>query len=128
MGGGDGRKDGAGRLRHGGHWSSESSWPLANTQFTPYYFHDRYSLSSAVPTELESSNSYYYDPSDPSRRLAGPPGLSYVLRIPSGILSPPGRRTSGNIHPVCFARRPCLWQRGRMCWYLKRLPWSGRLR
>ena len=71
MGGGDGRKDANGKMRHGGRWRSESSWPLAETQFTDYFFGDDDSLSPAAPTIAESSSSYYYDPSDPVPSIGG---------------------------------------------------------
>ena len=88
MGGGDGRKDGAGRLRHGGHWSSESSWPLANTQFTPYYLHDKNSLSANAPTEANSASSYFYDPMDPVPTVGG---ASYYFIYPDRSPTDPRR-------------------------------------
>ena len=39
MRGGSGRRSGAGRLVHGGHWRDEHEWPLARTRFTPFYLH-----------------------------------------------------------------------------------------
>jgi putative CocE/NonD family hydrolase len=71
MGGGDGRKDAKGKMRHGGRWRFESSWPLAETQFTDYFFGAGDSLSPAAPTIAESSSSYYYDPSDPVPSIGG---------------------------------------------------------
>ena len=65
MGGGDGKKNSTGKLRHGGQWRSESNWPLANTQFTNYYLGADDSLSSQKPVAAESSSSYVYDPQDP---------------------------------------------------------------
>lgn len=65
MGGGDGNKSSTGKLRHGGQWFSESTWPLATTQFTNYYLGDNDCLSRAKPTAAESSTSYVYDPLDP---------------------------------------------------------------
>ena len=37
MGGGDGKKNMDGRMRHGGRWREETSWPLTRTRFTKYY-------------------------------------------------------------------------------------------
>ena len=37
MGGGDGRRDGNGRLFHGGEWRTAQAWPLADTETTPFY-------------------------------------------------------------------------------------------
>ena len=70
MGGGDGRKDASGRMRHGGSWIAESAWPLANTQFTKYYLHEKGSLSAAAPG-AEPASSYYYDPKDPTPTIGG---------------------------------------------------------
>src|SRR5512147_2780711 len=40
MGGGSGRRSGAGRLVHGGRWRDEHEWALARTRFTDYHLHD----------------------------------------------------------------------------------------
>lgn len=71
MGGGDGRKDGEGKLRHGGHWRSEGTWPLANTQYTNYYFRQNDSLTTEKPEEAEAPSSYFYDPQDPVPTIGG---------------------------------------------------------
>lgn len=71
MGGGDGRKDANGKMRHGGKWRSESTWPPASTQFTNYYFGPEDSLIAQKPTAAESSSSFYYDPSDPVPSIGG---------------------------------------------------------
>ena len=39
MGGGSGTRNSDGRLDHGGQWRAEDEWPLARTQFTPFYLH-----------------------------------------------------------------------------------------
>ena len=44
MGGGSGRRSGAGRLVHGGRWRDEHEWPLARTRFTDFYLHGDGSL------------------------------------------------------------------------------------
>ena len=88
MGGGDGRKDGAGRLRHGGKWRVESSWPLANTRFTNYYLHAKDALSPTAPEETESSNEYYYDPKDPVPTVGS---ASYYFIYPAKSPTDPGR-------------------------------------
>jgi len=71
MGGGDGRKDGAGKLRHGGSWIAESSWPLANTEFKQYYLRERNSLSQTAPAKSEPASVYFYDPKDPVPTIGG---------------------------------------------------------
>src|SRR5215207_6279369 len=37
MGGGDGRRNTAGKMFHGGKWRQENEWPLARTQYASYY-------------------------------------------------------------------------------------------
>ena len=71
MGGGDGKKTSAGKMRHGGHWRWENTWPLPDTKFTNYYMGENDSLSPAQPATLESSTSYIYDPLDPVPTIGG---------------------------------------------------------
>jgi hypothetical protein len=71
MGGGSGKKDANGKMMHGGHWRSESTWPLANTQFTNFYFGPDDSLAPQAPTATASSSFYYYDPKDPVPSIGG---------------------------------------------------------
>src|SRR5205823_3892875 len=37
MGGGSGRRTAAGKLDHGGRWRLAREWPLASTEWTPFY-------------------------------------------------------------------------------------------
>lgn len=71
MGGGDGRKNAEGRLRHGGHWRVESEWPLARTRFTPFYLHAGGVLSTAEPGEESASAAFHFDPAHPVPTLGG---------------------------------------------------------
>jgi hypothetical protein len=71
MGGGDGRKSADGRLRHGGRWRDEESFPLARTRFTPYYLHANGVLGPSGPAEESSSTSYRFDPSNPVPTIGG---------------------------------------------------------
>jgi hypothetical protein len=71
MGTGDGTRDEDGFLFHGGYWRSESEWPLARTQYTPYYFHEDGTLSAEVPSKDTSSTTYDYDPRDPVPTIGG---------------------------------------------------------
>lgn len=52
-------------------WREEEVWPLANTQFTPFYLHADQTLSPNVPTQKDSTLKYQYDPSDPVPTLGG---------------------------------------------------------
>ena len=71
MGGGDGDKDAAGRLNHGGHWRDEQEWPLARTRFTPYYLHREGFLSTAPSTGAQEPSSYQFDPKNPVPTIGG---------------------------------------------------------
>ncbi|MBI3979851.1 MAG: CocE/NonD family hydrolase [Chloroflexi bacterium] len=61
-------------------WRDEHEWPLARTQFTPYYLHSRGranslfgdgELSTTPPTD-EPADSFTYDPANPVPTLGGP--------------------------------------------------------
>lgn len=71
MGTGDGGKDEAGKLRHGGTWRDEHEWPLARTVPTPYHLHSGGRLSPAPPTEAAATTSYEHDPRRPVPTLGG---------------------------------------------------------
>jgi putative CocE/NonD family hydrolase len=71
MGGGDGRKTKDGRLRHGGHWRDEQTFPLERTQFTPYYLHADGRLGTDRPTATHSSTTYRFDPANPVPTIGG---------------------------------------------------------
>jgi putative CocE/NonD family hydrolase len=77
-------------------WRDEREWPLARTQWTPFYLHSGGSansrfgdgaLSTSKP-EAESSDSYYYDPAHPvpfitdstSSQIGGPDDYSAIER------------------------------------------------
>lgn len=72
MGTGDGRKTPDGLLNHGGYWRNEQEWPLARTQYTPYYFQPGGGLATVKPSAKGGSTSYQFDPRDPVPTLGGP--------------------------------------------------------
>jgi len=71
MGGGSGRRNGAGRLDHGGSWRAAGEWPVPGTRFTPYHLHADGLLSPEVPAEAEASLAYDYDPRTPVPAIGG---------------------------------------------------------
>lgn len=71
MGGGSGRKNGAGRLEHGGHWRGEPDWPLPDTNDTDYHFHPAGRLDRAAPAEGELPLTFDYDPRHPVPTIGG---------------------------------------------------------
>jgi hypothetical protein len=83
MGGGDGRKSKDGRLRHGGRWRDEKTFPLERTKFTPYYLDNDGMLSATKPVEVRSIT-FRFDPNDPVPSIGG--NISSF----AGILEPGG--------------------------------------
>ena len=71
MGGGDGRRNMAGRMNHGGRWRLETAWPLPQTKFTKYYFHSDGSLGPDLPGRDSSPRRYSFDPAHPLPQIGG---------------------------------------------------------
>ena len=71
MGTGDESKGAEGLKNHGGFWREETEWPLARTEYTPYYFHSGGSLAASPPPDAESATTYRFDPSDPVPTIGG---------------------------------------------------------
>jgi len=51
-------------------WRDEHEWPLARTQYTPFYLHSEFGLSTEQPGD-EASDQYIYDPASPTPTLGG---------------------------------------------------------
>lgn len=51
-------------------WRDEQEWPLARTQYTPFYLHSSGQLSAVKPGD-EPADHYTYDPSNPVPTLGG---------------------------------------------------------
>jgi putative CocE/NonD family hydrolase len=110
MGGGSGRRSGAGRLVHGGRWRDEQEWPLARTRFTDFYLHGDGSLRADPPSEAPSATTYRFDPAHPVPSIGGNvSSLRDVLPLPPGIIDPSyaGRseRTADVMRPGGFDQR-----------------------
>ncbi|MBI3329553.1 MAG: CocE/NonD family hydrolase, partial [Nitrospinae bacterium] len=71
MGGGSGRKNGQGRMFHGGRWRVEHEWPLARTQPTTWYLHADGALRPTPPAGSTSSTTYEFDPKHPVPTIGG---------------------------------------------------------
>jgi len=71
MGGGDGRKSREGRLRHGGHWRDEDTFPLERTQFTPFYLHADGGLTPQRAEGKLSQTTFRFDPANPVPTIGG---------------------------------------------------------
>jgi putative CocE/NonD family hydrolase len=69
-------------------WRDEQEWPLARTNYTPFYLHSEGSANglhgngvlSTVPPSEEPADSYVYDPNDPAPTRGG-----NNLVIPMGV-------------------------------------------
>ncbi len=110
MGGGSGRRSGAGRLVHGGRWRDEHEWPLARTRFTDFYLHGDGSLTTDPPREASSATTYRFDPARPVPSIGGNvSSLRDVLPLPAGLADPSyagrGERTVDVMRPGGFDQR-----------------------
>ncbi len=81
MGGGSETKTADGRHLHGGVWRDEHEWPLARTEFTPYYLHGDGTLSPEKPAESTSSTSYDFDPHHPVPTIGGNISSGYGMLL-----------------------------------------------
>lgn len=67
--GGEGRKNAAGNLLHGGRWFEDSVWPPLGTAPTDYFLSPG-SLATTRP-DAASETSFLFDPADPMPTVAG---------------------------------------------------------
>jgi putative CocE/NonD family hydrolase len=72
MGGGSERRNGAGRMDHGGRWIAADDWPLPQTRFVAYYLHGDGRLATDHPAPGAEPLSYDYDPANPVPTIGGP--------------------------------------------------------
>ncbi len=104
MGGGGGHRAGSGRLFHGGYWRDEAEWPLARTQYTPYYLYEDGSLGPEKPAATESSTTYRFDPSNPVPSIGGNvSSLTTLDSLPSGVADPAYAPRGSRIRDVMAA-------------------------
>ncbi|HEY0420318.1 MAG TPA: CocE/NonD family hydrolase, partial [Acetobacteraceae bacterium] len=82
MGGGSGRRDGNGRLEHGGRWISLADWPPPAARFVPYHLHNDGRLDPAPPAEGAAPLSYDFDPAHPVPTIGG--NLTSLEPVASG--------------------------------------------
>ena len=71
MGGGSGRRNGAGRLDHGGRWRTAADWPLPETQWTKFYLHSDRTLGRELPDAGAQPLGYASDPRYPVPTIGG---------------------------------------------------------
>jgi uncharacterized protein len=79
MGTGDGHKDAAGRMVHGGEWRDSDRWPPADAKAATFYLHGDGTLSTSEPAKAEPvSTTYQFDPAHPVPSIGG--GVSARLK------------------------------------------------
>ncbi|MGI3228515.1 CocE/NonD family hydrolase [Streptomyces sp. GTA36] len=71
MGGGDGRRDAAGRMRHGGTWRTDTRWPPTSTAPVALYLTTDGALTLDPPTTAAASVTYDFDPHHPVPTMGG---------------------------------------------------------
>lgn len=71
MGGGDGRRDAAGRMRHGGEWRTDTNWPPTSTVPVVLHLTTDGTLTTAEPTAAAASVTYDFDPRHPVPTMGG---------------------------------------------------------
>lgn len=71
MGGGSGRKTPEGRLDHGGHWRSETSWPPQDVSVTDYFLSEAGALTTKPQAAQEAFREYVHDPLNPVPTIGG---------------------------------------------------------
>ena len=62
MGGGNGRRDEAGHLDHGGRWITADDWPPPGVEFTPFHLHGDGRLDRAAPAAGAAALSLRFRP------------------------------------------------------------------
>jgi putative CocE/NonD family hydrolase len=86
MGGGDGRKNEAGKMNHGGRWRSEKAWPLAQAVQTVYYLQPGGGLSIAEPAQDGAAASWVHDPEYPVPSVGGNvTGMYEWVKLPQSM-------------------------------------------
>jgi hypothetical protein len=71
MGGGSGRKNGEGRLEHGGRWREAADWPLPGTEFSRWHLHADGSLDRATGSASATPPVLIADPRNPVPTIGG---------------------------------------------------------
>ena len=123
MGGGDGRKNGEGRLNHGGRWRDEREWPLSRAHTSSYYLQPDGSLQTEPSRERDSFTTYRFNPDDPVPTIGGNvSSLATVRPVPQYITDPTILPQAARVEQIVLAGG---WdQREREDVYSARPPYS----
>lgn len=71
MGGGDGRRNDEGRMRHGGRWRTDAAWPPTAARARQFYLRASGVLSCDRPADLVAGVEYDFDPRRPVPTIGG---------------------------------------------------------
>lgn len=83
MGGGSGRRTGAGKLDHGGHWLSLADWPPPGADFVRFHLHGDGRLDPATQDADVAPISYDFDPSKPVPTIGH--AINREPTVPGGV-------------------------------------------
>lgn len=88
MGRGSGAPTGEGRLHHGGHWVSTSSWSQRGATWQDWYLHSQGLLARVAPDLEQSSTTYIFDPDHPVPSIGGNvSSLDELEALPDGFVT-----------------------------------------
>ncbi len=99
MGGGSGRQvrsEAGVAVDVGGYWRSEKEWPLARTDYQPFYLGAEGGLESTPPKSGPDSTTYRYNPLDPVPTVGGPLSSIRELKMEAGGFDQRGRPALGH--------------------------------
>lgn len=71
MGGGEGERDNADRLVHGGQWLEGAQWPLLGVAARDFYLHGDGEITQRCPTARTAYREYCFDPHKPAPTIGG---------------------------------------------------------
>jgi uncharacterized protein len=71
MGGGDGSRDGNGRIRHGGAWRAATQFPPEEAASLRLHLHEDGRLAPEAPTQAAASRGWTHDPDRPVPTIGG---------------------------------------------------------
>lgn len=97
MGGGNGERDAADRLQHGGRWRRSAAWPPPESRSQVFYLHVSGRLAHEPPAGADDFVEYRFDPTDPVPTIGG--------ALTSGEPVMDGGAFDQRVHPGVFTYR-----------------------
>jgi len=107
MGGGSGRRNGAGRMDHGGRWRAERDWPIPDAKATMFYLHGDGTLHTSPPDADGPPLGYDFDPDHPVPSIGGTITSGKPVMVGGAFDQVEGPRFFGSREPYLpLAARP----------------------